>query len=249
MPNRHICMLGLPSEDLRSDECIEHHTIATGDQPQYSRGHFHADLSQSMVFLRFIINGPEHARETHYLIPWTTFLAQIRHAESRETLRADDSQVQQPIPWAEWGQQGCLRLQHEVRPIYAMPFGSRFPLFKVDESDSRSAAVYVFDINPHVARHQRQVFATTRERDSLQPRESGVAVIVEDIETVLPGVVDPHCSRIPYILYQFQLPYGPEEWESQFGRFPWVAMSTTGFTITVSICAIPARFLFGLKNA
>ncbi|KAM5536867.1 hypothetical protein V8D89_009414 [Ganoderma adspersum] len=107
----------------------------------------------------------DSVHETHYLIPRTTLLAQIRNAESRRTQTPDlDSGGPgvQAVPWADWGPQGCLRLSRrcmQAQHAAAMPFGTRLPLFVVDESDSRSASVYVFDINAHVARRERQVLA------------------------------------------------------------------------------------------
>ncbi|KAM5541125.1 hypothetical protein V8D89_005054 [Ganoderma adspersum] len=219
IPSRHVCKLRLPEEDLRSDERIEWHTIDTGDQPQSSEGHFHADLSHSMVVLQFFIAGLEDARETHYLIPRATFLAQIHHAESCQTLPMDANGVR-PVPWADWGLNGCLRLrlrsQDAGRHTLGMPFGSRLPLLINDESDFRSAEVYVFDINPHVARHQRQVLAA-REYDSLQSRETGTTAIIEDIEAVLPGVV----------------PCEPVEWQYA-DTIGAVIMNMTGFTVNMA---------------
>ena len=182
-------------------------------------------------------------RETHYLIPRTTLLAQIRVAESRQRhwdTRARESvdsgspgpEVQH-ISWADWGPHGCLRLSRrrfQAQRAAAVPFGSRLPLFVVDDSDSRSASVYVFDINPHVARYQSQVHAG-RKHDTAAGTGVG---IVEDIEAFLPGMVDPGCSSIPYVLYRFPLPSAPGGW--QIGQFvSAVVMGMTGFTIKVSM--------------
>ena len=54
--------------------------------------------------------------------------------------------------------------------------------------------------------------------------------IVEAIGAVLPGIVDPSCSKIPYAVYRFKLPYDPEQWE----KIHLVVMSMTGFTVKVS---------------
>ncbi|KAM5541124.1 hypothetical protein V8D89_005053 [Ganoderma adspersum] len=240
IPNRHgICALRLPEERVEDDEQIDLRAIYTGDRPQTSAGHFHADLSRSMVVLQFFIEGLEGDRETHYLFPRATFLAQIRHAESRQARRADGSRAQS-IPWADWGPQGCLRLsmyrQHAIHRARGIPFGSRFPLLIVDESDFRRASVYVFDINPHVARHETRVPAA-RQRDHSASEETdpgtSTAGNVQDIEAVLRGVVDPDCSSIPYVAYRFGLPYGPAEW--QFGhRIGAVVMGMTGFTVKMA---------------
>ena len=241
---RLICTLRLSDEESRSENGVMlWYKVHTGNRPQTSEGHFHADLSLSMVVLTFDHEYREDAsqRLTHYLIPRATLLAQIHHAESQQTQTDSDSRrpgpAMQAVPWADWGPQGCLRLSRrnvQVQLVVAMPFGTRFPLFVVDESDSRSASVYVFDINPYVARYQRQVLAA-RKHDPATGTSMGT--IIEDIEAVLPGVVDPHCSSIPYIVYRFPLPYAPEEWHvRQFIRA--VVMGMTGFTVKVSICAM-----------
>ena len=169
--NRRICTLHLSSESIEPDEHVVWHEIHTGDRPYTSQGHFHADLSRSMVVLQLYIVSSRGERVTHYCIPRTTLLAQIQNAEgaSRKAPRADGGTVQpqpQPVLWADWGVQGCLRLSLRGRRTMAMPFGSRLPLLVVDESDGRRAAVYVFDVNPHVARYQNHVLATARERGS-----------------------------------------------------------------------------------
>ena len=59
--------------------------------------------------------------------------------------------------------------------------------------------------------------------------------IIENVEEVLPGVVDPECSRIPFVAYRFKIPDDPGEW--QFGHtVRSVVMSMTGFTVKVSVC-------------
>ncbi|PIL28690.1 hypothetical protein GSI_08734 [Ganoderma sinense ZZ0214-1] len=232
-PGHPICALRLRDEDLQDDERIDWHTIHTGDRPQPSEGHFHADFSQSTVVLQFFITGRAGERETHYLIPRATLLAHILDAESR----ADgDRPKVRSVPWADWGPRGCLRLclrcPHAVERALMLPFGSRLPLLVVNESDFRSAAVYVFDVNPLIARHQRRVLAT-RQHDSSRSEESGRMGIIEDIEAVLPGVVDPHCARIPYVAYRFPLPRGPVGW--RLGHMvSAVIMSMTGFTVKMA---------------
>ena len=94
------------------------------------------------------------------------------------------------------------------------------------------------DVNPHVARHGRHILATARERDSWPATSQGAPSrttgIVEDIEAVLPGVVDPECSGIPYVVYRFELPYGPAGWRGGH-MIGAVIMDMTGFTVRVSI--------------
>ncbi|PIL34968.1 hypothetical protein GSI_02755 [Ganoderma sinense ZZ0214-1] len=235
-PNHRICTLQLPEEHVEDDEQIEFHFVYTGDQSQPSEGHFHADLSQSTVVLQFFIEGIEGNREVHYLIPRTTFLAQIREAEARKLSLDQTEGGVLPVPWAAWGSQSCLRLslyrQHAIHRARVVPFGSRFPLLVVGESDFRSAAVYVFDVNPLVARREKRLLLERQRGPALA--EPGSAGIVEDIEAVLPGVVDPNCSSIPYVVYRFELPYGPVEW--QFGhKIGSVIMSMTGFTVKLVI--------------
>ena len=182
------------------------------------------------------------------------------------------------VPWADWGPRGCLRLRlqsplfhvlfHESVPT---PFGSRMPVVMSDGPEDESASVYVFDVNPLVARSMKaggsrvdsaacgrggvsddSEGATVADADAPATAEvpqpgtgAGVtdSAVVEDIEEVLPGVVDPECAAIPYIVYRFPLAYpthaGPPD-ERKINR---VAMSMTGFTIEVSIrhtCMIPS---------
>ena len=248
---RVICTLQLPNEHLEPGEYIGLKAIHTGDRPQTSSGHFLPDFSRSMVILTFSIHGgPRGERETHYLIPRATLLAQVHAAESKSQRQQTHVGTAVPVPvsvpWADWGPQGCLRLalQPPVSGHCAMPFGSRFPLFVLDESDARNAAVYVFDVDPLVVRHQRQI-AAARRRESSTPASlqepvgestgtatntSTAGTVVEDVEAVLPGVVDPECSGIPYVVHRFQLSCADKEW-----RFvEAVAMGMTGFTIRVS---------------
>ncbi|PIL34945.1 hypothetical protein GSI_02732 [Ganoderma sinense ZZ0214-1] len=255
IPSRPICTLLLPEEEYSPGEGTETpwYQVHTGDRPQTSDGHFYADLSKSMVVLTFyhVYFEDNSERETRYLIPRGTLLAQIQAAESRQTQLQTHStsggtgEVMVPaVRWADWGPQGCLRLSLQCMQAYralAMPFSSRLPLFVVDESDreSRSAAVYVFDINPLVARRERQLLAARKQESESAGSEVQPAIettgIVEDIEAVLPGVVDPDCSSIPYVAYRFPLPSpdAPAEW--QRGWFiNAVVMGMTGFTIKMA---------------
>ncbi|KAM5541132.1 hypothetical protein V8D89_005061 [Ganoderma adspersum] len=236
-PNHIICTLRLPSENLEPDERVVWHEVYSGDRPYTSGGHFRADLSLSMVVLTFYIRGPQGDHETHYLVPRATFLTQIRAAESRQIDTDTDSgkaaaqsgSVESvPVPWADWGPQGCLRLRLSYarsRRAMLIPFGSRMPLVVFDDGpESGSASVFVFDISPLAARRTRQLVAGSG-TDSESTRG-----IVENIGEVLPGVVDPDCSRIPFVAYRFKLPDDPGEW--QFGHtIRSVVMSMTGFTV------------------
>ena len=98
--------------------------------------------------------------------------------------------------------------------------------------------MYVFDINPHVARYQRQIRAARKHGDPATVTSMGT--IVEDIEGVLPGVVDPDCSSIPYVAYRFSLSmYGPGEWPPAAGQLiSAVVMGMAGFVIKASNCAV-----------
>ena len=261
-----VCRLQLPSEKLEPGEYIGLKAIHTGDRPQTSSGHFLPDLSRSTVVLTFSIHGPRGERETHYLIPRATLLAQVHAAESKSQRQQTHVGTAVPVPvsvpWADWGPQGCLRLalQPPVSGHCTMPFGSRFPLFVLDESDARNAAVYVFDVDPLVVRYQRQVAAARRQDSSTSTSTSlrepagestGMAAttttagtVVEDVEGVLPGVVDPECSGIPYVVHRFQLPCADKGW-----RFiEAVAMGMTGFTIRVSTTYVYALWPLGVSD-
>ena len=249
--NRRICTLHLSSESIEPDEHVVWHEIHTGDRPYTSQGHFHADLSLSIVALTFYIRGPQGEHESHYLIPRATFLAQIRAAESQQTVtdggKLDSEAASVSIPWTDWGPQGCLRLRlssrvSRSRRALLIPFGARMPMVVFDGPDSKSASVFVFDIGPLSARRRRQVLAVRRDGSmpELNPGPESTSGIVANIEVVLPGVVDPDCSSIPYVAYRFELPYDPAEW--QFGHMVRsVAMSMTGFTVKVSVCGYYLR--------
>ncbi|PIL34957.1 hypothetical protein GSI_02744 [Ganoderma sinense ZZ0214-1] len=253
IPSHHLCTLLLPDEDSDIGEEAPWYQAHTGDRLR--RAFLRRPVaSTSMVVLTFyhIYSEDNSERGNHYLIPRTTLLAQIRAPKSRQTQTqlqthslsggaTRGSRVPVPaVPWADWGPQGCLRLSLQCRQVHRaclMSFGSRFPLFIVDKEDPGKAFVYVFDINPLVACHERQLLTTRHHPNpsisnamSGDPAKGVTGMVVEDIEAVLPGLVDPDCSRIPYIAYRFQLPDVLMEWrEGQFiGR---VAMGMTGFTI------------------
>ena len=147
------------------------------------------------------------------------------------------------VPWSDWGRHGCLRLRTQRAPprgrsyIPVVPFGSRMPLVAFEGPDFRRVSVYVFDVNRLAARHARQVLATRACRGdhgsthgSDSESATGRMAVVEDVEAVLPGIVDPECSTIPYVAYRFELPYGPSE-EPYGHGIQSVEMNMTGFTV------------------
>ena len=145
------------------------------------------------------------------------------------------------VPWSDWGPPGCLRLRAQRAPprgrdyIPVVPFGSQMPLVAFEGPDFRRVSVYVFDVNRFAARHARQVLAAHRdgtgsEHGSDSESRSLRMAIVGEVEAVLPGVVDPECSTIPYVAYRFELPYGPVE-EPYGHEIQSVEMNMTGFTV------------------
>ena len=218
------------------------HEVFTGDRPaQTSEGHFHADPSQSAIVLTCKVRTPKYDCETHFLIPRATFLAQIEAAAShRPPGQTDHTPGNVPcegtygsVPWAEWGPQGCLRLrvQHprSSRGALVTPCGSRLPLVVFESPTASRASVYVFDVNPFAARHARAAHGGNPGTGTGEGKE-GATALVKDSDDFLLAVVDPECSRIPYVAYRFE----PEEWLSGH-RVRLVAMSMTGFTVKVSI--------------
>ncbi|PIL34956.1 hypothetical protein GSI_02743 [Ganoderma sinense ZZ0214-1] len=208
---------------------------------------------------------PAYAYTTHLLIPQATLTAQIQAAESasaaRQTRMGDDAGVGNAdsptqhapaplapsvtVPWADWGPRGSLRLYqrgaffNSARVSVPAPFGSRLPF--VVESDSGRAesagtgSVYVFDVNPLVARSTLRAH-----RDRRGSAAAPTAVVdTEDVEKVLPGVVDPECAAVPYVVYRFPLPYPspPASSETPPGspvgppEIRAVTMSMAGFTV------------------
>ena len=225
------------------------HEVFTGDRPaQTSEGHFHADPSQSAIVLTCKVRTPKYDCETHFLIPRATFLAQIEAAAShRPPGQTDHTPGNVPcegtygsVPWAEWGPQGCLRLrvQHprSSRGALVTPCGSRLPLVVFESPTASRASVYVFDVNPFAARHVRAAHGgnsrTGTGEGEGEGKEEARAAIVKDTDDFLLSVVDPECSRIPYVAYRFE----PEEWLLGH-RVRSVAMSMTGFTVKVSACS------------
>ncbi|KAM5541117.1 hypothetical protein V8D89_005046 [Ganoderma adspersum] len=199
---------------------------------------------------------------SYLLIPCTTLSAQILRAAKLEHSRgppdrgdprepepgrspqSDASSAPGPapvtVPWSDWGPHGCLRLRAQRAPpcgyIPAIPFGSQMPLVASEGPDFTRVSVCVFDVNPFTARHARQVLAACRDHGSEHGSESESprtrTAIVEDVEAVLPGVVDPQCSMIPYVVYRFELPFGPSE-EPYGHAVQSVEMNMTGFTVNL----------------
>ena len=290
IPARHVCTLELPPP--KPEEPITWAHAHTGDRAEETTGHFRADPSQSIVVLHICIepiddagnNDSETECNTYVLIPRATLAAQIRAAdsESESTQRQDmdmgSSANPNPprprlaavsVPWADWGPRGCLRLRR-WGPISQdratmTSFGSRMPMVVFDGPEE-SAAVYVFDVNPLVARSvlaaPSRLCATANddnngnnlegqeddgeETSDPQTRSAVVAALPravtvtglvdrEDIEKVLPGVVDPECAAIPYVLYRFPLPDSLHEEAEVPPEICKVTMSMAGFTVEVSI--------------
>ena len=264
---RHVCMLELPP--VRPGEHITWSRAHTGDHTAEAAGHFRADPARLIVILHICIQpleGGGYADEypTYILIPRATLAAHIRAASS--TLRHSTSRTAHPpvsVPWAEWGPPGCLRL----RPRSALfqsdaelaAFGSRMPVVVFDGPEEESASVYVFDVNPLVARSVLAARRATGERKEGEDREDGdeetpnlergvnilpravtVTAVVDGsgdiIEEVLPGVVDPECAAIPYAVYRFPLPFFRGVQAPAAPLICEVTMGMAGFTVKVSTC-------------
>ncbi|KAI1789999.1 hypothetical protein LXA43DRAFT_1019001 [Ganoderma leucocontextum] len=228
IPNRPICTLQLPA--LNPGQRWMSCEMPISQRPSTLEGHFRADRSLSMVVLTHDIHGPEGPWASHLLIPCAALLTQIHSAVSQQAgsadLRGPPEGSPVLVPWKDWGPRGCLRLRLRRNPqqihhlIRMIPFGSRMPIVEFHDPRFRSSSVYVFDINPLAARH---VLAA-------RGHESETTAIVEDVEATLPGVVDPDCSAIPYVVYRFMLPDAPRG--RPYGHPVWsVEMSMTGFAI------------------
>ena len=110
-----------------------------------------------------------------------------------------------------------------------VPFGSRMPFVAPASTIRVHSSVYVFDLNPHAARHARQLLCSpgrSRCDGSESEMTATAGAIVEDVEVALPGVVDPECSAIAYVVYRFDL---PDEL-----RMRAVVLSMSGFMVLVS---------------
>ena len=281
IPARHVCTLELPPP--KPEEPITWSHAHTGDRAEETTGHFRADPSQSIVVLHTCIKSFDSDNEskcnTYVLIPRATFASQIRVADSTHSTQRQDMHssaspnlpmpVPAPVsvPWADWGPRGCLRLRRwsaiSQDRATLIPFGSRMPMVVFDGPEE-SASVYVFDVNPLVARSvlaapSRRRAAANEDNNrpgnkegqedgegTSDPQSAVVAALPravtvtglvdrEDIEMVLPGVVDPECAAIPYVLYRFPLPYPSHEESEVPPEICKVTMSMAGFTVEVSI--------------
>ncbi|PIL34970.1 hypothetical protein GSI_02757 [Ganoderma sinense ZZ0214-1] len=236
-PNHPICALEFP-QDVTSKfpfSC----QIATGDRPVSSPGHFRADPSLSIVSVALYTEDIQYEYASIFLIPHATLLAHIRKAESRQL---QEDHTTEPggavvrVPWADWGPCGCLRLRLQQCPHHSshmslFPSGSRAPVvpFQVSKIWERIDSFFVFELNPLAARLAKQRLRA-RGRDQ-PPSELEDTAMVEDVEAALPGVVDPECSAIPYVVYRFKIPGSSTNWHSTGQTIRAVEMSMTGFTV------------------
>ena len=211
VPNRPLCALELPTVALNSGEHIMHRGISTSEHPPVPEGHFRADPSMSTVVLTHHIEGPEHQESRSYLlIPYAALLAQIRTVVDSSDSASHDSDPPALIPWRDWGAHVCLRLrvpqQRRFGCVFLVPYGSQMPILGFDDPERTRAAVYVLDINPLAA---RDALSTARAGQSASAAESGgglgsgaaATAVVADVEAALPGIVDPECSAIPFVVY------------------------------------------------
>ena len=243
----HLCILQRPDDTyLDHGEHIVSFKMVASQSSSTPGGHFRADPSQSMVFLtyegRVGLNGS--AFTDYFLIPHVTILSQVHAAISR---RGDVQVGDQPdappvlVRWEDWGARECLRLRLQGRrPSFVhrvprvIPFGSRMPLLVYHDRNFQKATLYVFDINPLAARYARAVAA--------QGEATQATAVVEDVEQTLPGVVDPQCSAIPYVVYRFPLP--PPSPERGHWNAVWsIEMTMTGFALPVSL--LPSSLVCG----
>ena len=113
------------------------------------------------------------------------------------------------------------------------PSGSRMP---VVGQDGPFEYVYMIDLNPLAVRHTHSRLRRLANSDS-DSADLTATAIVENVGTALPGVIDPECSAIPYVVYRFKLPYVDCSTDSSAGgrTIRAVEMSLTGFTIKVSM--------------
>ena len=272
MAGRHVCTLELPTP--RPGEHVTWSRAHSGDRrADETTGHFRTDPSRSIVVLYINIQPIEgrddNDREeyaTYLLIPRATLIAQIRAAESKSRRNDPDGKLEDParqstlsVPWADWGPRGCLRLRPRNSLFYddvdLTAFGSRMPVVMFDGPEKKSASVYVFDVNPLVARSVLAALSATgdekkdeEEMPDLRLGRLSRAVTAtavdgdrEDIEEVLPGIVDTDCVAIPYAVYRFPLPYSQGTEPQVLPEIREVTMSLAGFTVEVSMRIIYAE--------
>ncbi|PIL34965.1 hypothetical protein GSI_02752 [Ganoderma sinense ZZ0214-1] len=250
VPSRPLCTLQLPGDHkVDPEQPLSLFTMVMSPSSSPPGGHFRADPSMSMVVLTYEgWQGAHGILTTYLLIPFTTILAQIRPvAPHRGGGATADEQVPHPapydppapIPWEDWGARGCLRLRPQTG-AYAMlpqprviPFSSRIPIVVYHDPLFRNVSIYVVDINPLAARHASSQARAAHESD----RGATAVAVVEDVEGALPGVVDPECSAIPYVVYRFPLRdvSGPR-WNGRPLRCSiWlVEMTMTGFALSLT---------------
>ena len=244
VPNLPLCTLQLPALNLQSRERIRSQYISTSRHSPIPQGHFYADPSASMVIVTHNIKGQtSQNRTTRLLIPCTTLLAQIRAVVDSDS-DSDSYDPLEPVPWTDWGSRASLRLWVPPHPpshdqTALLPYGSRMPIVAFDYAGCTRVSVYVFDINPLVARHCEQLALATHDHDQSEsesgegPGSATATAVVADVEAALPGVVDAECAAIPFAVYRFGLPSSPPERPAVRG-IQAVRMSMTGFTVTVS---------------
>ena len=219
-PNLPLQILQLPEPVLNPGELVMLHRMTSSLHSPTPEGHFHSDPSTSIVLLTYNImfdDPGSRGYACHLIIPCETLRGRIDAAI--DGTHSHSSQPLAPVPWEDWGPRGCLQLRLPPIREYSshislVPSGSRMPVVLPDDP---SNSVYVFEVNPLSARHARA------QHDNL----SESTAIVEDVEAVLPGVVDPECAAIPYVVYRFALPRS----ERSISK---VQMSMTGFVATVS---------------
>ena len=239
-----------------------HRGISTSQHPPVPEGHFRADPSMSMIVLTHHIEGPEHQESRSYLlIPYAALLAQIRTVVDSSDSASHDSDPPALIPWRDWGAHVCLRLrvpqQRRFGCVFLVPYGSQMPILGFDDPERTRASVYVFDVNPLAARHalftaRASQSASTAGSEGGQGPVATAAAVVADVEAALPGIVDPECSAIPFVVYRFPLPPPPLEGPARratASRISAIRMSMTGFTVTVSLCFPHCAFLLFPREA
>ena len=234
--SNHICTLQLPEPDPAHHVLVRH--ISIGRRPPPSEGCFHTDPEHWIVTLTFHYVQPDRQRfASHLLIPRAPLAAQIRAAEARQRDGLGEDVASRAeslsVPWKDWGPRGCLRLPRCGTPfrggVRLVPFGSRMPFVAPASTIRVHSSVYVFDLNPLAARHAHQLLSSPGQSqcDGSESEATATArAIVKDVEATLPGVVDPECSAIPYVVYRFDL---PDEL-----RMRAVVLSMSGFMVLVS---------------